>query len=611
MRRWTGRGRLWGLVLAVALLAWGLPVGALAGQGEERAEWLIGFDGPPDRGQLERVERSGGEVVRELSGLPVVLVELPERAVEQIAGGEGVRYVEPNGQMWAMDTSLPWGVERIDAEGAWETGETAGAWESESGEDAGEGVTVAVLDSGITHEYAFEDPPVHCTDIAEDGDCEDVFGHGTHVAGTIAASHETLTPGIAPNVALHDVKVLGDDGSGTHAEIAEGIAVAADGDGDVGPADVINMSLGGGSNSAVEDAVKSAEESGVLLVAAAGNGGNPGGNNDSVSYPANYEQVVAVAATDQDDERATFSSTGPGVEIAAPGVDIPSTWPEEGDHDFDCDEDCDYHDGSGTSMASPHVAGAAALAFAVDQGHSHEDVREALTASAEPLNAPEHQVGAGLVDATELLDQVLDDEESEEPETGAIAGTVTDDADDPTAIEGAEVSVEEVDEATATTDEDGVYEIADLPEGEHTVTAAADGYESATQSLEVDENGEATANFELTAEEEPEAGTVTVDEVAYETRGGRDDDRHLEITITVVDNGEPVADVDVDAILDRVDGTETESWSFSGTTDSDGTVTFTRNNHDDGCYTTTVEEVDTDGWDEDTPDNEYGDCEES
>ena len=606
------------LAAATSLLALGLPSGAVAEEGQQRSEWLIGFDGPPDRGQLERIERSGGEVVRGLRGLPVVLAELPERSVEQIEDGEGVRYVEPNGQVRALGDELPWGVERVDAPGAWTAGQEADAWGNEDG--AGDGVTVAVLDSGITHDDAFDHLTMECTNIAEDaedGDCEDVYGHGTHVAGTIAAAHESRTPGIAAGVDLHDVKVLDDDGVGTHADIAEGIleASAPDREGDVGQADVINMSLGGGSNNTVESAVEAAAERGVLLVAAAGNGGNPGGNNDSVSYPANYDEVIAVAATDEDDERATFSSTGPGVEIAAPGVDIPSTWPEDGDHDFDCEEDCDYHNGSGTSMASPHVAGAAALALAADPDRSAEEVRTDLTATAEELDASDNEVGAGLLDAAALLEWTLADEDDgdngEDDEHGAITGQVTD-ADTEEAIRGATVTAEGGGEreSTTTTDE-GSYKL-ELPEGDYTVTAEADDYEPATSDAEVEAGETSKVDFELASkpdDDEESEGDVSISSIDYDTRGGRDNDRHLDITVSLVDeNGEPVTDTHLEIEIDRDDGAET--WTFSDDTGDQGSVRFTINNHDPGCYQATVTDVGTHDWDGKTPEDNTHGCEE-
>ena len=147
---------------------------------------------------------------------------------------------------------------------------------------------------------------------------------------------------------------------------------------------------------AVWDAFDSAEAAGVLHVAAAGNSGNAGGGGDNVIYPARFESVIAVAATDENDSRASFSSTGPAVELSAPGVSIYSTIPGGG-----------YGAGDGTSFASPHAAGAAALVISagvVDangNGRTNDEVRAILTQAADDLGATGRDAlyGWGLVNA--------------------------------------------------------------------------------------------------------------------------------------------------------------------------------------------------------------------
>ncbi|MBU4483368.1 MAG: S8 family serine peptidase, partial [Actinobacteria bacterium] len=154
--------------------------------------------------------------------------------------------------------------------------------------------------------------------------------------------------------------------------------------------DIINMSLGGGASSTLEAACLSANQNGLLLVAAAGNSGNPPGKGDNIIYPAAYESVIAVAATDQNDKRASWSSTGPDLELSAPGVAINSTLLGGG-----------YGEKSGTSMASPHVAGTAALV--ITAGIS--DVRGQLQSTAKDLGATgwDSKYGWGLVDAFAAL----------------------------------------------------------------------------------------------------------------------------------------------------------------------------------------------------------------
>jgi thermitase len=173
------------------------------------------------------------------------------------------------------------------------------------------------------------------------GRCVDDNGHGTHVAGTIAAraNNGRGVTGVAFNSPLAVCKALDASGGGPTAGIANCITYLSQ----VG-AKVISMSLGGTGSTALANAVANASQSAVL-VAAAGNSGDA-----TLSYPAGYPQVVSVAATDRNDARASFSTFNADVEIAAPGVDILSTWSDGG-----------YRTLSGTSMSTPHVAGVAAI----------------------------------------------------------------------------------------------------------------------------------------------------------------------------------------------------------------------------------------------------------
>jgi subtilisin len=186
---------------------------------------------------------------------------------------------------------------------------------------------------------------------------------------------------------LYAVKVLDNSGSGSYAGIAEGIEWAVN-----NGMDIINMSLGGSSDSSIlEEWCNTAYNSGLLVVAAAGNSGNRGGKNDSVGYPAKYESVIAVAAIDKNNNRASFSSTGPAVELSAPGVDVLSTVPGNL-----------YDSYNGTSMASPHVAGVAALVWAAKPGLTNVELRQLLRDSAVNLG-DSNQYGYGLVQALDAI----------------------------------------------------------------------------------------------------------------------------------------------------------------------------------------------------------------
>ncbi|MDX2013906.1 MAG: S8 family peptidase [Myxococcaceae bacterium] len=275
----------------------------------------------------------------------------------------------------------------------------------------GKGVVVAVLDTGV----AFEDhddfrqvPDLKGTKFVEgydfvnkDRHANDDHGHGTHVAGTIAQATNNAegVAGVAFEAAIMPVKVLDHFGGGTSADIADAIRWAAD-----HGANVINMSLGGGGRSAVmEKAVDYARKKGVVVVCAAGNGGR-----GIVEYPAAYPGSVAVAAVGPGGQRAPYSSWGKELDVAAPGGDK-----RQGEEAGIIQNTIDPEDVSqavyasyqGTSMATPHVAGVAALLFAAG-AKNPDQVEKALFASAHPPKGATgwtDQYGHGVIDAEAAL----------------------------------------------------------------------------------------------------------------------------------------------------------------------------------------------------------------
>lgn len=299
-----------------------------------------------------------------LSFTPTALSDETRIAIASVASGSEasviarllrdprVEVAEPLARVWASFTANDpllkeqWHMERIGAMRAWDFA-------------TGRGVTVAVIDTGIACET--HGPFTKGTDLASTECVEgwnfvhstahanDDQGHGTHVAGTIAQSTNNGlgAAGIAFHARLMPVKVLNEEGWGTTAAVADGIRWAAD-----HGAHVINLSLGGPRNSKVlQSAVDHAIERGVVVVAAAGNTGG------HVGFPGASDGVIGVSATDSGDKLAKFSSRGKGVDIAAPGVNVvQQTICNRGR------DKCERFPGySGTSMASPHVAGAAAL----------------------------------------------------------------------------------------------------------------------------------------------------------------------------------------------------------------------------------------------------------
>jgi len=310
-----------------------------------------------------------------------------EEAIENLSRRADVRYTEVNGEMHAIGQTLPWGVDRVDAEKVHADGETGG--DNTDGED---GANIAIVDTGID-----SDPPdlqgnigtgkafVECKGNPQT--CrkrwDDDNGHGTHCAGIADALDNTEgVVGVSTAATLHAVKVLDKNGSGSFSDVAAGIEWVADQGYDIG-----SMSLGSGKSNTVEDAVEYAYGKGVLLVAAAG---NDGPCSDCVSYPAAEPEVIAVSATDPDDSLASYSSTGSEIELAAPGTDIYSTYAGGG-----------YDTLSGTSMACPHVSGAGGQLM--DNSYSNTEARDQLNSTAEDIGLSSNEQGNGLLDVEAAL----------------------------------------------------------------------------------------------------------------------------------------------------------------------------------------------------------------
>ncbi|QKW07598.1 S8 family peptidase [Streptomyces sp. NA04227] len=258
-----------------------------------------------------------------------------------------------------QDNPPSWGIDRID--------QADGPADSKYNypDAAGEGVTAYVIDTGVRVSHKdFEGRAKSGFDaIDNDDNADDGNGHGTHVAGTIAgAAH-----GVAKKANIVAVRVLDDNGSGTTEQVVAGIDWVTENH--EGPS-VANMSLGGGADEALDAAVKRSIESGVTYGVAAGNESSP-----TEGSPARVEEAITVASSTKDDEQSDFSNFGEAVDIYAPGTDITSAW-NEGDDATNTI--------SGTSMATPHVVGAAALYLGAHQDAAPADVAKALVDGATP-----------------------------------------------------------------------------------------------------------------------------------------------------------------------------------------------------------------------------------
>ena len=370
----------------------------------EKVNVIIGFDQKPGPAEQALVRSFGGEIKYTYNIIPAIAASVPETAIKGLSKNPQVTLIEPDITIHATDTELDnsWGVQHIGAGTVHLSG------------NKGDGIKVAILDTGI--DYTNPDLVGKCIGgydfVNGDSDPMDDNGHGTHVAGIIAAlddnDPDSGVVGVAPNVEIYALKVLDANGNGSFINVIAALDWVC-GDSETPPvAQITNNSYGSAANPGY--LVKWAFDFsyslwGVLHVAAAGNSGNESGTGNSVEYPGRFTSVIAVAATDQNDNRASFSSTGPDVELAAPGVYINSTctaWLDGSVYDGDGTKN-EYAILSGTSMASPHVAGTAALVMAAYPNCTNAQVRTQLRNTADDLGASgtDTWYGWGLVDADE------------------------------------------------------------------------------------------------------------------------------------------------------------------------------------------------------------------
>lgn len=337
---------------------------------EER--YIVIFERNVDKDYVEQVS---GEIEKEFDNIPALEISISPNAVRGLSNNPNVVAIERDQPVAINQQNFDWGINHVEAPLAWQQGYT------------GRGVNIAVLDTGIerNHPDLIDNIKGGVNFTSSDrNDWNDREGHGTHVAGIIGAVNNNFgTVGIAHEANLYGVKVLGDDGSGSLFDVIAGIDWAIS-----NGMNIINLSLGTDTQSlALQQMVDAAYNQGILVVAAAG---NTGSGNDTIQYPAKYHSVIAVGAINQNNQRASFSSTGPAVEVVAPGQSILSTYIGNS-----------YATLNGTSMAAPYVAGNLALKLQAYPDLSHTELRQKLQENAIDLGEPgrDQLFGYGLIQA--------------------------------------------------------------------------------------------------------------------------------------------------------------------------------------------------------------------
>jgi serine protease len=322
------------------------------------------------------------EVVNSLPNINAFAIELDQQQLAALQSDDSVAEIEEDPIRYLAAESVPYGITMVQA--------------NQLSDNLSGNRKVCIMDTG----YTLNHPDLPSTGITgSDGYgsndtgnwYNDGNGHGTHVAGTIAAigGNGQGVVGVNPSgqLGLHIVKVFNDSGNWAYgSDLIKAIEQCQQ-----AGANVTSMSLGGsGSSNAERQAFANSYAQGMLHIAAAGNGGN-----SSLSYPASYDSVVSVAAVDSSENKASFSQYNAQVEIAAPGVSVNSTWNNNG-----------YKSISGTSMATPHVSGVAALVWSHFPNCSNQQIRDALNATAKDKGSVgrDNSYGHGIVQAKAAYD---------------------------------------------------------------------------------------------------------------------------------------------------------------------------------------------------------------
>jgi len=354
--------------LIIAVILTSLAITAIPINSADPAiDVIVGFTNLTN---LALIKQNGGEIHNVYSIIPAVHASLPKTALQTLRENPQIAYIQPDAKIETNAQIIPWGIEHINATKAW-------------AQSTGNGVKVAVLDSGVG---PHDDLTVYggYDFVNNDADPSDDYGHGTMVAGIIAAKANSIgVVGVAPDAQIYAVKIIDSNGDGSLSRAILGIEWAIN-----NSMNIISMSWSLDDYPPLHSAIQAAYNRGILLVASAGNAAN-----SQIGVPAKYDEVIAVSAVDENNIRADFSSVGAKIELAAPGLNIYSTYLNNV-----------LGIGNGTSMATGFVSGVAALVWAKNQSLTIIEVREILQETAidlQPGDGKDRDIyyGFGLVDA--------------------------------------------------------------------------------------------------------------------------------------------------------------------------------------------------------------------
>lgn len=531
-----------------------------------------------------------------------------DAVLEALKKNPAVEYAEPNYIAHAFLVpndpyySYQWNFHGVDEGGI----DMEPAWDVATGN----GVIVAVIDTGIRvgTDLANTKFVPGYDFVNDDTDPTDDNGHGTHVAGTIAQSTNNGegVAGVAFDVYLMPIKVLDSTGSGTYDDIVSGIYYAAD-----NGANIISMSLGGSSPStALEDALAYAYNKGITIIAAAGNDGT-----NVISYPAAYDAyVIAVGATQYDKTLAPYSNYGTSLDIVAPGGNLNVDQNGDGYGDGILQQtftlrginvNWGYYFYQGTSMATPHVSGVAALIYSLGVTNP-DDIRNILQSTAIDLGDPgwDEYYGWGLVNAYAAVQAALGTPVNQPPTCSLTASPTSGDA--PLTVTFS-MSASDPDGTIASweldVDSDGVadYSGSGLPPATQNHTYNDAGNYTAKLTVWDDAGASAYDTVDITVTSPtppPVSGSMYVWDISWTlSYRGRNADLYFTVTVKWDSDGDGVAeatdevvsDATVYATLTHLDSGST--WSFSGVTDANGQVTFNLFKAPSGNYEAKVTDI--------------------